>query len=79
MIGREHVEEVARLVGLRVLDRVLEAYDTARLSRGELRGRARLLSICIACHHAMRSERLKKPHRTKAARSHLERVLGNAG
>lgn len=61
--------------GERVLNTVLGAYESNGISGSTLRHRATLFSACIACHHAMRSKRLNKPHRMSAALAHLEKSL----
>ncbi len=61
--------------GERALDSVLSVYEPSGITRRLLAQRARLFSVCIACHHAMRSTRLCKPHRMDAAIAHLNRVL----
>lgn len=65
--------------GDRVLDTVISTYEPKGITRTVLAQRARLFSICIACHHATRSKRLAKPHRMDAAITHLHRVLCLAG
>lgn len=61
--------------GERALDSILSAYEPNGTTRKLLAERARLFSLCIACHHAMRSQRLDKPHRMKAAIAHLNKML----
>lgn len=61
--------------GERALRSMLIAYEPCGVTRKLLERRARLFSLCIASHHAVRSQRLNKPHRLEAAIAHVKRVL----